>query len=146
MLTVISDYLSALLQLLKQAHLTAKDYQDHLLYERLQEGIDEDIDRVKEIALACGYSDDIANARQSLQNATNVLDRINSITELEQQTIIEINKIIKKLNKENADEENSSIDGVFNESVAKEAIINMLGDIAEKRTRDLYLLRFGGNQ
>lgn len=146
MLTVISDYLTALAQLLKQAHLTAKDYQDHLLYERIQKGIDEDIDRIKEIALACGYSDEIANARQSLQNAVNVLDRFNSITELEQQTIIEINKIINKLNKENADEENISIDGVFNENVAKEGIINMLGDIAEKRTRDLYLLRFGGNQ
>lgn len=146
MLTVISDYLTALLQLLKQAHLIPKDYQDHLLYERIQKGIDEDIDRIKEIALACGYSDEIADARQSLQNAANVLDRFNSITELTQQTIIEINKIINKLNKENTDEETISIDGVFNENVAKEGIINMLGDIAEKRTRDLYLLRFGGNQ
>lgn len=138
MLTAITDLLTALLQLLKQQHLLSKDCQKHLLYERLQEGIDEDIDRVKEIALACGYDDSVANAENSLSNAAEVLDMFNDVTELEQHIINQINEITYKLN--NADKE--IIDGVFNEYTAKEAIINILGDIAEKRTRDLYLLRF----
>lgn len=141
MLTVIADFLTALLQLLKQKHLTTKNYDEHLLYERLQDGIDEDIDRIKEIALACGYSEDIADAKNSLNNADEVLESFNDVLELEQQTIKEINKIIKKLNGEN-NEKNIVLDEVFNEQTAKEAIINMLGDIAEKRTRDIYLLRF----
>lgn len=141
MLTVISDFLTALLQLLKQKHLTAKDYQEHLLFERLQDGIDEDIDRIKEIALACGYSEDIANAKDSFQSAAEVLNSFGDVLEIEQQTIKEINKIINKLNGEN-NEKNIVLDEVFNEQTAKEAIINMLGDIAEKRTRDIYLLRF----
>lgn len=138
MLTAITDLLTALLQLLKQEHLLPKDYQKHLLYERLQEGIDEDIDRIKEIALACGYSEDIANAKNSLSNAVEVLEIFEDISELEQHIINQINEIIDKLN--NNDRE--IIAGVFNEYTAKEAIINMLGDIAEKRVRDIYLLRF----
>lgn len=138
MLTAITDLLTALLQLLKQEHLLSKDYQKHLLYERLQEGIEEDIDRIKEIALACGYDDSIANAKNSLSNAVEVLEIFEDISELEQHIINQINEIIDKLN--NNDRE--IIAGVFNEYTAKEAIINMLGDIAEKRTRDIYLLRF----
>lgn len=141
MLTVISDLLTALLQLLKQYHLTTNDYQKHLLYERLQDGIDADIDRIKELALACGYADDIADAKNSLQKAADILNNFNDILEIEQQTIREINKTINKLNGEN-NEKNIVLDEVFNEQTAKEAIINMLGDIAEKRTRDIYLLRF----
>lgn len=141
MLTVISDLLTALLQLLKQFHLTTNDYQKHLLYERLQDGIDADIDRIKEIALACGYPEDIADATNSLSKAAQITTEFTNIVELEQQTIKEINKIINKLNGEN-NEKNIVLDEVFNEQTAKEAIINMLGDIAEKRTRDIYLLRF----
>ena len=140
MLTVISNLLTALLQLLKQNHLLAKDYQSHLLYERLQDGIDQDIDRVKEIALACGYDDSIADADNSSIEASEVLDNYPDIVSIEKQIIKEINNIIATLNST----ENESFDGVFNEYTAKEAIINMLGDIAEKRTRDIYLLRFGG--
>lgn len=138
MLTVIADFLSALIQVLKQKHLTAKDYQEHLLYERLQQGIDDDIDRIKELALACGYSEDIADAKNSLQKAANILNDFNDVLELEQQTIREINKIIHRLNNKNSIQPEE----VFDEQTAKEAIINMLGDIAEKRTRDIYLLRF----
>lgn len=139
MLTAIANYLTALLQLLKQKHLTAKDYQGHLLYERLQNGIDADIDRVKEIALACGYSDYIANAKLSFQNAASILTEITDGVELEFATINQINQTIKKINEDN---EKILLNDVFNEGTAKEAIVNMLGDIAEKRTRDIYLLRF----
>ena len=141
MLTRIADFLTALLQLLEQKHLTAKSYDEHLLFDRLQDGIDEDIDRIKELALACGYADDIADAKNSLQKAADILNDFNDVLELEQQTIREINKIINKLNEER-NEETIILNEVFNEQTAKEGIINMLGDIAEKRTRDIYLLRF----
>lgn len=139
MLTTISNLLTALLQLLKQKHQLSNDYQEHLLYERLQGGIDEDIDRIKEIALACGYSEDISNADNSLQNASAILETDDDVYNLELKTIQEINKIINKIDN-NKDEQ---IEGVFNEIVAKEGIKNMLGDICEKRVRDIYLLRFG---
>lgn len=138
MLTTISDLLTALIQLLKQKHQLSEDYQKHLLYERLQDGIDEDIDRIKEIALACGYSEEISNADNSLQNASAILETDDDVYNLELKTIQEINKIITKIDN-NKDEQ---IEGVFNEIVAKEGIKNMLGDIAEKRVRDIYLLRF----
>lgn len=138
MLTIITDLLTALLQLLKEKHQLSTDYQKHLLYERLQKGIDEDIDRIKEIALACGYSESISNAKQSLEKAVANLENEDDIYNLELKTIQEINKIIDKL--DNSKEEN--IEDVFNEIVAKEGIKNMLGDICEKRVRDIYLLRF----
>ena len=130
MLTVISNLLTALAQLLKQNHLLAKDYQKHLLYERLQGGIDEDIDRIKEIALACDYPESIANAEDSLYNAAEVVEEITDIETLEKEIIKTINKAIAKISK--------------TDDFAKEAITNMLGDIAEKRLRDLYLLKIGG--
>ena len=138
MLTTISNLLTALLQLLKQKHLLSNDYQKHLLYERLQGGIDEDIDRIKEIALACGYNEDIANADNSLLEGSAILESEDDLYNLELKTIQEINKIINKLN----NNEEEQIEGTFNEYVAKEGIINMLGDICEKRIRDIYLLRF----
>lgn len=138
MLTTISNLLTALLQLLKQKHLLSNDYQKHLLYERLQDGIDKDIDRIKEIALACGYNEDIANADNSLLEGSAILESEDDIYNLELKTIQEINKIIKQLN----NNEEEQIEGTFNEYVAKEGIINMLGDICEKRVRDIYLLRF----
>lgn len=138
MLTTISNLLTALIQLLKQKHQLSNDYQKHLLYERLQDGIDEDIDRIKEIALACGYSEEISNADNSLQNASAILETDDDVYNLELKTIQEINKIITKI--DNNKEE--QIEDVFNEIVAKEGIKNMLGDICEKRVRDIYLLRF----
>lgn len=138
MLNRLCDILTALLQLLKQKHLLSPDYQLHLLYERLADGIDDDLDRIKEIALACGYSEDIANADKSLLNASTEIETEDDIYNLEIKSIQEINTIIKELN--NNQEE--YIEGVFNENIAKEGIINMLGDICEKRVRDIYLLRF----
>lgn len=138
MLTTITDLLTALVQLFKQKHLVSTDYQQHLLFERLEKGISDDIDRVKEIALACGYSEDIANAKNSLAKATDILAEDSDVLSIIQKIIREIDKIIDTLNR-NADE---NIEDVFNQYKAKEAIINMLGDIAEKRVRDIYLLRF----
>lgn len=138
MLTTITDLLTALVQLLKQKHLVSTDYQQHLLFERLEKGISDDIDRVKEIALACGYSEDIADAKQSLAKATNILAEDSDVLSIIQKIIREIDKIIDTLNRNAGDD----IEDVFNQYKAKEAIINMLGDIAEKRVRDIYLLRF----
>ena len=138
MLNKISDLLSATLSLLEQKHLLAKDYQQHLLYERLQNGINEDIDRIKEIALACGYNEEIADAKKSLANAKIILDQTDDLFALMQKTIKEINIVIETLNKT----ENEQIEGTFDQFQCKEGIINMLGDIAEKRIRDIYLLRF----
>lgn len=138
MLTTITDLLTALLQLLKQNHLLSQDYQKHLLYERLQEGIDDDIDRIKELALACGYSEDIADAKNSLVEASKILEEDNDILSIEKRIIDEIENITIKLNNAKGD----GIEGTFDQYKAQEGIINALGDISEKRIRDIYLLRF----
>lgn len=138
MLNKISDLLSAILSLLEQKHLLAKDYQQHLLYERLQSGISEDTDRIKEIALACGYNEEIADAKQSLAKAKAILEQTDDLFVLMQKIIKEINIVIEILNKT----ENEQIEGTFDQFQCKEGIINILGDIAEKRIRDIYLLRF----
>lgn len=138
MLTTISNLLTALNQLLKQNHLLSEDYQKHLLYERLENSIDEDIDRIKEIAIACGYSEDIANAKMSFEKAKEVLEGEDNLFNIEVKIIREIGKIIEQLNSKKQED----IEGIFNEQIAKEGIINMLGDISEKRVRDIYLLRF----
>ena len=138
MLTTITDLLTALLQLLKEKHLLSKDYQEHLLFERLQEGIDEDIDRIKEIALACGYNEIVANAKSSLVSASKILEDDNDVLSIEKRIISEIENTTAKLNNNKGD----GIKGTFNQYKAQEGIINVLGDISEKRLRDIYLLRF----
>ena len=138
MLTTITDLLTALLQLLKEKHLLSKDYQEHLLFERLQEGIDEDIDRIKEIALACGYNEIVANAKSSLVSASKILEDDNDVLSIEKRIISEIEITTAKLNNNTGD----GIEGTFNQYKAQEGIINVLGDISEKRLRDIYLLRF----
>ncbi|MBR2505951.1 MAG: hypothetical protein IKB70_03330 [Bacilli bacterium] len=138
MLTTITDLLTALLQLLKEKHLLSKDYQEHLLFERLQEGIDEDIDRIKEIALACGYNEIVANAKSSLVSASKILEDDNDVLSIEKRIISEIEITTAKLNNNKGD----GIEGTFNQYKAQEGIINVLGDISEKRLRDIYLLRF----
>ena len=138
MLTTITDLLTALLQLLKEKHLLSKDYQEHLLFERLQEGIDEDIDRIKEIALACGYNEILANAKSSLVSASKILEDDNDVLSIEKRIISEIETTTAKLNNNKGD----GIEGTFNQYKAQEGIINVLGDISEKRLRDIYLLRF----
>lgn len=140
MLTTIANYLTALLQLLKQNHLLAKDYQEHLLYERLQQGIDDDIDKIKELALACGYSEDIANAQKSLKQALTILEQYQDIKELENAVIEEINVVISKLN----DNTQEDIEDVFNQYKVKSTLQSVLDSISEKRIRDLYLLKFKG--
>lgn len=138
MLNHLCNLLTALLQLLKQEHLLSKDYQEHLLYERLADGIDDDIDRIKELALACGYSEEIAHAKNSLLEAENILTEYDDVLSLEKIIIEEIESIIVKLNNNKDD----GIEGIFNQYKAREGIINALGDISEKRIRDIYLLRF----
>ena len=138
MLSHLCNLLTALLQLLKQEHLLSKDYQEHLLYERLADGIDDDIDRIKEIALACGYNENIANAENSLIEASKVLEEYNDVLSLEKKIIEEIEDITIKLNNSKGD----GLEGTFNQYKAQEGIINVLGDISEKRIRDIYLLRF----
>lgn len=142
MLTTITDLLTALLQLLKQKHLLSKDYQEHLLYERLQEGIDDDIDRIKELAIACGYNELIANAQNSLYRASEILAIDDNVISIEKKIVEEIQNIVIMLNNTKGD----GIEGTFDQYKAQEGIINALGDISEKRVRDIYLLRFSSEK
>lgn len=133
----LCDILTALSFYLRQAHLCASNssYSLHLLTEQLQQRAEEDIDRLKELYISTTGDLSIANAQESLQEAakklriilekygpaTNKQETIAALLEIEQWAISTINKEL--------DSEEKDI-----------AIKNALEDIAERRTRDIYLL------
>lgn len=139
MLKEISNYLTALQSYLKQVHLLAhnKDYEGHLLAERLYEPIGNDIDRIKELSLGLGEDRDIAYAYESLSSARDILNEYpmgDDLTEMwraAKRLEIATISIIDQTAKQYAQQEN--LFGV-------QGILNALGDISEKRIRDIYLI------
>lgn len=71
MVKELCDFLTAFKQYLYQAHLSAKGnaYAAHLLTEKIQNEVAEDIDRLKELYIAFTGDLSIANAQESLKQA-----------------------------------------------------------------------------
>lgn len=71
MVKELCDFLTAFKQYLYQAHLSArgKAYAAHLLAEKLQKEVAEDIDRLKELYIVFTGDLSIANAQESLKQA-----------------------------------------------------------------------------
>lgn len=71
MVKELCDFLTAFKQYLYQAHLSARGnaYAAHLLAEKLQNEVAEDIDRLKELYIAFTGDLSIANAQESLKQA-----------------------------------------------------------------------------
>lgn len=140
MLKQISNHLTALEAYLKQIHLLAhsRDYQAHLLAERLYEPIANDIDRIKELSLGLGEDKDIAFAFDSL-GATKDILKDYPISELNLpilwQAVKELELKTLSLIEYAAKEYSSRPD-----FVALQGVLNALGDISEKRIRDIYLI------
>lgn len=73
----ICNLLKASKTLLHQIHLKFTDYADHLLADRLSEGLQDNIDRLKELYISV-YDEDIANALPSASEEAEYLKQIPS--------------------------------------------------------------------
>ena len=80
----ITDLLLALKLLAHQAHLLSVSHADHLLAERIEKDLDDNIDILKEIALYCFDDDSIASCALTSQAVFNILHDIKTDISIEQ--------------------------------------------------------------
>ena len=80
----ITDLLLALKLLAHQAHLLSVSHADHLLAERIESDLDDNIDTLKEIALYCFDDKSIASCALTAQGVFNILHDINPDTSIGQ--------------------------------------------------------------
>ena len=80
----ITDLLLALKLLAHQAHLLSVSHADHLLAERIEKDLDDNIDILKEISLYCFDDDSIASCAKTSQSAFNILHDIKTDISIEQ--------------------------------------------------------------
>lgn len=139
MLRIVSNHLTALEGYLKQIHLLSHDhdYQSHLLAERLYEPIADDIDRIKELSLGLGETRDVAVASYSLEAAKDILKdypvsgELNAMWKSAKDLEITTLAVIEEATKEYSQRA---------DFIALQGVVNALGDISEKRLRDVYLI------
>ena len=138
MIQQICYVLTALRQYLHQAHLLAKGngYAAHLLLNELYDRVNEDIDRVKELAIGAGISDSVAFADASLKGALQYLRLYSPTTDLQ--------KMLKNCLALEKTSDEVLVQGI---SFLKEhpgkfttGLINCLEDLDERRLREVYLL------
>ena len=124
----ITDLLLALKLLSHQAHLLSVSHADHLLAERIESDLDDNIDILKEIALYCFDDDSIASCAKTSQSAFNILHDIKTDISIEQafSYILEvIDQIILECSKD----------------TAFAALNTALGDTARDMARKGYLVK-----
>ena len=146
MVKELCDFLTAFKQYLYQAHLSAKGnaYAAHLLTEKIQNEVAEDIDRLKELYIAFTGDLSIANAQEALKQA-----------ELTLRTFLDANhantypKIIKNCamlagycceKAENTSNDLGSFRDIVGARAYKKAIQNAVDDVCEHCLRYKYLL------
>lgn len=112
--------LNAIYQFHKSSHWLAKDYQHHLLFEKLYEGIDEEIDTLAEILLELGED------KKSFAPQVMIKESLNFIP---QSAIKGEEELLKEIQKIKADK-------------VPVGLYNHLATIAEKHTKNLSLLRY----
>lgn len=80
----ITDLLLALKLLAHQTHLLSTSHADHLLAERIESDLDDNIDILKEICLYCYDNKNIASCAQTSQGVFNILHDINPECSIDQ--------------------------------------------------------------
>lgn len=65
--------LIALKQYIKQYHWQAKSYQEHILADKLEEGLEDYIDETAELSVVVEQTDEHLQAKQLLAEAANIL-------------------------------------------------------------------------
>ena len=139
MLKQICDVLTALRQYLHQAHLCARDkgYAAHLLLNDLYDRVSEDIDRLKELAIGQSGDASIADAETSL---TGALQYIRALEPTSDFSLMLKNSLVLE---QTADEllQRGIVFYTENPGPFIQGILNALGDIDERRLKEVYLLR-----
>ena len=80
----ITDLLLALKLLAHQTHLLSTSHADHLLAERIESDLDDNIDILKEICLYCYESKSIASCAETSQGVFNILHDISPECSIDQ--------------------------------------------------------------
>lgn len=130
----ITGLLGALDKMLHNVHLIFKDYAEHLLADRLRDGISDNIDRLKELSIAFDGNLGIASA---VESAKDILQYVEAAYPEEQSgnPNLDLWKAIRELY--------IFIIAECSEQISlsdSEGIINALGDISEGLMRDKYLV------
>jgi hypothetical protein len=125
----ITAILTAVEKLAHQIHLNFKDYGEHLLADRLRDGIPDDIDRLKELSYVS--APEISNAYASLTGAAQYLKEIPETKDINELFDYLLQLELEAVRLITAEIPKSKSEGIK----------NALGDICEKRERDIYLLR-----
>ena len=132
----ITAKLGALKLMLHDLHLHFTDYSEHLLADKLQEGINDNIDRLKELEISYAGSLEIASA---LESASSVLKEIQAFypdaTTPAEKHSVELWKSIRKLYIALVGQCKAEI-----EKTDSEGIMNALADISEGLMRNKYLV------
>nr|DAQ90560.1 MAG TPA: hypothetical protein [Caudoviricetes sp.] len=143
MIKTLADVLTALSQFLTQAHLSACNnaYASHLLTEKLQKRVAEDIDRIKELYIASTGERSIANAQESLKQAELTLRAF--LQDKPQETTADLLLIAAEICNQAHDTAADCAEfyaGEAKEARFSKAIQTAAEDICERRARDFYLL------
>ena len=143
MIKTLTDVLTALSQFLTQAHLSACDnaYAAHLLTEKVQERVAEDIDRIKELYIASKGEKSIANAQECLKQAELTLRAF--LQDKPQETTADLLLIAAQLCHQAHNTAAECVEfyaGEAKEERFSKAIQTAAEDICERRARDFYLL------
>ena len=143
MVKELCDFLTAFKQYLYQAHLSARGnaYAAHLLTEKIQNEVAEDIDRLKELYIAFTGDLSIADAQESLKQAELTLRTFLEVHTAK--TFPEIMSTCVELCKSCAIKAGQVSDGLALEVDVPyhKAIQNAVDDICEHLVREQYLLQ-----
>ena len=128
----ITDLLLALKLLAHQTHLLSVSHADHLLAERIQDGLDSNIDLLKEISLYYFNENYIASCCDTLEGALDYVKDVNENISIDQ-AFSYILEIIDKL---------ISMCGISIETEErKTGLTTALGDVARDLSQKGYLVK-----
>lgn len=143
MLKQICDALTALRQYILQTHWSArgKAYSSHLLTDRIYSGISDDIDRLKELSIGATNDLSIADAENTFKDALSFIRALSVFSGNDTQAMLRVclqleNAVSDLLNQATVFYNNQPTGTPF-----KAGILNALGDIDEKRLRDIFLIQ-----
>lgn len=128
----ITDLLLALKLLSHQTHLLSVSHADHLLAERIQDGLDENIDLLKEISLYYFDTKYIASCCDTLEGALDYVKDVNENISIDQ-SFSYILEIIDRI---------CSMCGIAIESDSQRTgLATALGDVARDLSQKGYLVK-----
>ncbi|MBP3514282.1 MAG: hypothetical protein J6J74_07395 [Elusimicrobiaceae bacterium] len=142
MLKQICDALTALRQYLLQTHWACrKSYAIHLLTDRIYQGISDDIDRLKELYIGATSDLSISCAETTFKDALSYIRALSASTDLDTHAMLDnclkLEITVSNLLNQATDFYNNQPEG----TPFKAGILNALGDIDEKRLRDIFLIQ-----